>query len=84
MVSRSPSGDNGSDLGEWLYWHAGRGGTAGSSARSTRVRAGDVALLRQYTFLDAIGPAVADARIGAIAGFPYTAPCEEIRLRRPA
>jgi peptide/nickel transport system substrate-binding protein len=39
--------------------------------------------LWQYTFLNAVGPAVADARFGAIASFPYTAPYEEIRLRRP-
>ena len=39
--------------------------------------------LWQYTFLNAVGPAVADARLGAIASFPYTAPYEEIRLRRP-
>ena len=39
--------------------------------------------LWQYTFLNATGPAVADARFGAIASFPYTAPYEEIRLRRP-
>jgi ABC-type transport system substrate-binding protein len=41
------------------------------------------ALMWQYTFLNAVGPAVADARFGAIASFPYTAPYEEIRLRRP-
>ncbi len=39
--------------------------------------------LWQYTFLNAVGPAVADARLSAIASFPYTAPYEEIRLRRP-
>ncbi len=37
----------------------------------------------QYTFLNAIGPNVADAQFSAIAGFPYTAPYEEVRLRRP-
>jgi peptide/nickel transport system substrate-binding protein len=39
--------------------------------------------LWQYTFLNGVGPAVADARFGAIASFPYTAPYEEIQLRRP-
>ena len=36
----------------------------------------------QYTFLNAVGPNVADARFGAIASFPYTAPSEDLRLRR--
>ncbi len=36
----------------------------------------------QYTFLNAIGPNVADARFGSIASFPYSAPYEEIRLKR--
>ncbi len=38
--------------------------------------------LWQYTFLNAIGPNVVDARFGAIASFPYTAPYEDLRLRR--
>jgi peptide/nickel transport system substrate-binding protein len=37
----------------------------------------------QYTFLNGTGPGVADARFGAISGFPYTAPYEDLRLRRP-
>lgn len=36
----------------------------------------------QYTFLTAVGPNVADARFGAIGSFPYTAPYEDLRLRR--
>ncbi len=36
----------------------------------------------QYTFLNAVGPNVADARFGAIGSFPYTAPYEELRLQR--
>jgi hypothetical protein len=36
----------------------------------------------QYTFLNAVGPNVADARFGAIASFPYTAPYEDLRRRR--
>ena len=36
----------------------------------------------QYTFLNGIGPNVADARFGSIASFPYTAPYEELRLRK--
>ena len=38
--------------------------------------------LWQYTILNATGPAVADARFGAIASFRYTAPYEQIRLKR--
>jgi len=36
----------------------------------------------QYTFLNGVGPNVADARFGAIASFPYTAPYEDLKLRR--
>jgi len=38
--------------------------------------------LWQYTFLNGVAATVADARFGAIASFPYTAPYEEIQLRR--
>src|SRR5262249_43118685 len=44
---------------------------------------GMFAPLWQDTFLNATGPAVADARFGAIASFPYTAPYEEIRPPPP-
>jgi peptide/nickel transport system substrate-binding protein len=37
--------------------------------------------LWQYTFLNAVGPAVGDARFGSIASFPYTAPYEELRRK---
>jgi peptide/nickel transport system substrate-binding protein len=35
----------------------------------------------QYTFINATGPDVADARFGAIGSFPYTAPYEDLRRR---
>jgi hypothetical protein len=34
--------------------------------------------IRQLAFINAVGPSAGESGFGSIAGFPYTAPCEDL------